>query len=57
MLVYTMTAAEREVWILGGPAQVHIETQIAEYVLALTTEDVLVRFDDGRFAYRLEQGR
>jgi hypothetical protein len=54
MKVYTMTSAESEVWILGGQAQVHVETQIAEYVMARTTEDVLVRLDDGSFAYTLE---
>ena len=57
-LIYTMTPAQSETWILGGAAAAHVEEMILAELIdeADVDENVTVVLDDGSVAYALELG-
>ena len=57
-LIYTMTPAQSETWILGGAAAAQVEEEILTELIdeADVDEAVSVVLDDGSVAYALELG-
>jgi len=57
-LIYTMTPAQSDDWMLGGAASAKVEEEIAAQLIdeADCDEDVTVLLDDGSVAYALELG-
>ena len=57
-LIYTMTPAQSDDWMLGGAAAAHVEELILAELVdeADVDEAVSVVLDDGSVAYALELG-
>jgi hypothetical protein len=55
VLIYRMTYAQTDQWLLGGQASEAIAEAIADCIAALTAEDVVVEDEGGNVAFTLEQ--